>query len=114
MIRNGHGDRRLQRKRPAGVLARAPSHWPPGLVFSMRLDGIHHISCITGNAPANLAFFTGTLGLRLVAKTVNQDDPYVYHLFYADEDGSPGSDLTFFEYPGAVRGQLGAGCAYRV
>ena len=68
----------------------------------MRLDGIHHISCITGDAPGNLAFYTGVLGLRLVAKTVNQDDPYVYHLFYADEAGSPGADLTFFEYPGAL------------
>jgi glyoxalase family protein len=80
----------------------------------MRLDGIHHISCITGDAPGNLAFYTGVLGLRLVAKTVNQDDPYVYHLFYADEDGSPGADLTFFEYPGALRGRAGAGMIYRI
>src|SRR5271168_4914467 len=50
----------------------------------------------------------------MVKKTVNQDDPTVYHLFYADEHGSPGADLTFFEYPGAARGQTGAGCAYRV
>jgi glyoxalase family protein len=80
----------------------------------MRLDGIHHISCITGDAPGNLAFYTGILGLRLVAKTVNQDDPYVYHLFYADEDGSPGADLTFFEYPGAMRGRAGAGMICRI
>jgi glyoxalase family protein len=80
----------------------------------MRLDGIPHISCITGDAPGNLAFYTGVLGLRLVAKTVNQDDPYVYHLFYADEDGSPGADLTFFEYPGALRGRAGAGMIYRI
>ncbi|HEY3934582.1 MAG TPA: VOC family protein [Gemmatimonadales bacterium] len=80
----------------------------------MRLDGIHHISCITGDAPANLAFYTGVLGLRLVAKTVNQDDPSVYHLFYADEAGSPGADLTFFEYPGALRGRAGAGMVYRI
>ena len=80
----------------------------------MLLDGIHHISCITGDAPGNLAFYTGTLGLRLVAKTVNQDDPYVYHLFYGDEEGSPGFDLTFFEYPGAVRGQAGSGMVYRI
>ena len=80
----------------------------------MRLDGIHHISCITGDAPGNLAFYTGVLGLRLVAKTVNQDDPYVYHLFYADEDGSPGADLTFFEYPGALRGRAGSGMIYRI
>jgi len=80
----------------------------------MRLDGIHHISCITGDAPGNLAFYTGVLGLRLVAKTVNQDDPYVYHLFYGDEAGSPGFDLTFFEYPGATRGRAGAGMVYRI
>src|ERR1700692_4601669 len=80
----------------------------------MLLDGIHHISCITGDAPGNLNFYTSILGLRLVAKTVNQDDPYVYHLFYADEDGSPGADLTFFEYPGALRGRAGAGMIYRI
>jgi glyoxalase family protein len=80
----------------------------------MQLDGIHHISCITGDSAGNLAFYTGVLGLRLVAKTVNQDDPYVYHLFYADEHGSPGADLTFFEYPGALRGRAGAGMVYRI
>jgi glyoxalase family protein len=80
----------------------------------MKLDGIHHISCITGDAPGNLAFYTGVLGLRLVAKTVNQDDPYVYHLFYGDEEGSPGFDLTFFEYPGALCGRAGSGMVYRI
>lgn len=80
----------------------------------MKLDGLHHISCITGDAPGNLAFYTGVLGLRLVAKTVNQDDPYVYHLFYGDEEGSPGFDLTFFEYPGALPGRAGAGMVHRI
>jgi glyoxalase family protein len=80
----------------------------------MRLDGINHITAITGDAPRNVDFYTGVLGLRLVAKTVNQDDPTVYHLFYADEDGTAGSDLTFFEYPGAAPGRVGAGCVYRV
>jgi glyoxalase family protein len=80
----------------------------------MRLEGIHHITCITADAPANFEFYAGTLGLRLVKKTVNQDDPTVYHLFYADETGSAGSDITFFEYPGARRGQGGAGMVYRV
>lgn len=80
----------------------------------MRLDGIHHISSITGDAPRNLDFYVRVLGLRLVAKSVNQDDPYVYHLFYADEDGSPGGDLTFFEYPGALPGKAGAGMVYRI
>jgi glyoxalase family protein len=80
----------------------------------VRLEGIHHITCITADAPRNLEFYAGTLGLRLVKKTVNQDDPTVYHLFYADEKGSAGSDITFFEYPGARKGQAGAGMAYRV
>jgi glyoxalase family protein len=80
----------------------------------MRFDGIHHITCITGDAPQNVDFYTGTLGLRMVKKTVNQDDPTVYHLFYADEQGSPGADLTFFEYPGAVRGRAGAGMVHTI
>ena len=78
------------------------------------LEGIHHVTCITGDAPANVDFFARVLGLRLVKKTVNQDDPTVYHLFYADEKGSPGSDITFFEYPGAPRGRAGAGMIHRV
>jgi glyoxalase family protein len=80
----------------------------------MKLEGIHHITAITGNAPQNVDFYAGTLGLRLVKKTVNQDDPTVYHLFYADERGSAGSDITFFEYPGAVPGRAGDGMVYRV
>ena len=80
----------------------------------MRLDGIHHVTCITGDAPANVDFYAGVLGLRLVKKTVNQDDPTVYHLFYADEQGSPGSDITFFEYPGAAPGRAGAGMVHTV
>ncbi len=80
----------------------------------MRLDGIHHITAITGDAQANVDFYAGTLGLRLVKQSVNQDDPTVYHLFYADEHGSAGSDLTFFEYPGATRGRPGAGMVHRV
>ena len=78
------------------------------------LDGIHHVTCITGDAPANVEFYAGTLGLRLVKKTVNQDDPTVYHLFYADERGSAGSDITFFEYPGAPRGRAGDGMVHRI
>src|SRR5437762_2900943 len=80
----------------------------------MKLDGIHHITCITGDAPRNVEFYTGTLGLRLVKKTVNQDDPTVYHLFYADENGTPGADLTFFEYPGATPGRVGAGMVHTI
>ena len=80
----------------------------------MRLEGIHHITAITGDAPRNVDFYTRVLGLRLVKKTVNQDDPTVYHLFYADEAGSPGADLTFFEYPGARQGRAGAGMVRRI
>jgi glyoxalase family protein len=80
----------------------------------MRLEGIHHVTCITADAPGNVDFYVRVLGLRLVKKTVNQDDPTVYHLFYADERGSPGADLTFFEYPGMPRGRAGAGMVHRV
>ena len=80
----------------------------------MRLEGIHHVTAITGDAPGNVGFYAGVLGLRLVKKTVNQDDPTVYHLFYADEKGSAGSDITFFEYPGARRGRAGRGMVHRV
>ena len=80
----------------------------------MKLEGIHHVTAITGDAPGNVDFYTRVLGLRLVKKTVNQDDPTVYHLFYADELGSPGADLTFFEYPGARRGRGGAGMVHTV
>jgi glyoxalase family protein len=80
----------------------------------MRLEGIHHVTCITGDAPGNVDFYARVLGLRLVKKTVNQDDPTVYHLFYADERGSAGSDITFFEYPGARRGRAGAGMVHRI
>ena len=80
----------------------------------MQLEGIHHITCITGDAPRNVDFYARVLGLRLVKKTVNQDDPTVYHLFYADEHGSPGSDITFFEYPGARRGRPGEGMVHTV
>jgi glyoxalase family protein len=80
----------------------------------MGLEGIHHISAITGNAPANVEFYVGVLGLRMVKKTVNQDDPSVYHLFYGEERGRPGSDLTFFEYPGAGSGRAGAGMVHRI
>lgn len=80
----------------------------------MELDGIHHVTCITADAPRNVDFYTRVLGLRLVKKTVNQDDPTVYHLFYADDKGSPGSDITFFEYPGIPRGRAGAGMIHTV
>jgi glyoxalase family protein len=80
----------------------------------MKLEGIHHITAITEDAQRNVDFYAGVLGLRLVKKTVNQDNPTVYHLFFADEGGEPGSDLTFFEYPGVPRGRAGAGMAHRI
>jgi glyoxalase family protein len=80
----------------------------------MKLEGVHHITAITGDAQRNVDFYVGVLGLRLVKKTVNQDDPTVYHLFFADEKGDPGSDLTFFEYPGAPRGRAGQGMIHTV
>src|SRR5260370_41816450 len=78
------------------------------------LNGIHHISSITADAVKNVQFYTGVMGLRLVKKTVNQDNPSVYHLFYADEDASAGADLTFFEYPGLSRGRAGAGMMHTI
>jgi glyoxalase family protein len=80
----------------------------------MRFEGIHHITCITADAPGNVDFYVRVLGLRLVKKSVNQDDPTVYHLFYADEKGSAGSDLTFFEYPHARPGRAGRGMVHRI
>jgi len=80
----------------------------------VKLEGVHHVTAITGDAPGNVDFYARVLGLRLVKKTVNQDDPTVYHLFYADERGSAGSDITFFEYPGTPRGRAGAGMVHRV
>src|SRR6266498_3301326 len=80
----------------------------------MRFEGIHHVTCITADAPGNVDFYARVLGLRLVKKTVNQDDPTVYHLFYADERGSAGADITFFEYPDTPRGRAGGGMVHRV
>jgi glyoxalase family protein len=84
------------------------------LCEAVQLEGIHHISAITGDASGNVEFYTGVLGMRMVKRTVNQDEPSVYHLFYGDEDGSPGMDLTFFEYPGAAPGIAGAGMVHRI
>ena len=80
----------------------------------MKLEGIHHVTAITADAPGNVDFYARVLGLRLVKKSVNQDDPTVYHLFYGDEEGSPGADITFFEYPNARRGKAGVGMVHRV
>jgi glyoxalase family protein len=80
----------------------------------VKLEGIHHITCITGDAPRNVDFYARVMGLRMVKKTVNQDQPTIYHLFYGDEEGSPGHDLTFFEFPGVAPGKAGAGMVHRL
>jgi glyoxalase family protein len=80
----------------------------------MKLHGIHHITAITADAQANVDFYARLLGLRLVKKTVNFDLPDVYHLYFADEEGNPGSILTFFEFPGARPGRPGAGTIDRI
>jgi glyoxalase family protein len=80
----------------------------------MKLEGVHHVTAITGDAPQNVDFYARVLGLRLVKKSVNQDDPTVYHLFYGDEEGKPGNDVTFFEYPGALQGTAGAGMVHTI
>src|SRR4051794_18712237 len=100
-------------KRPSVRIARnlpMPRPAKPGRASldAMRLEGIHHVTAITGDAPGNVDFYARVLGLRLVKKSVNQDDPTVYHLFYGDERGDPGADITFFEYPGSRRGTAGA------
>jgi glyoxalase family protein len=82
--------------------------------MGLQLEGVHHVTAITGDAVANVDFYGRVLGLRLVAKTVNQDDPGVYHLFYADERGRAGSELTFFAYEGAQPGRAGAGMVHRI
>src|SRR5436189_4987588 len=78
------------------------------------VNGLHHITAISGPAQENLDFYAGILGMRLVKKSVNQDDPGTYHLFYADAEGHPGTDLTFFPWANMPPGRLGAGLAVEV
>ena len=80
----------------------------------MRLEGLHHVTAITADAPGNVDFYARLLGLRLVKKTVNFDQPDVYHLYFGDERGTPGSILTFFEFPGAAPGRAGAGMVHTI
>ena len=79
-----------------------------------RVGGIHHITAIAGDAQENVDFYAGLLGMRLVKRSVNQDDPGTYHLFYADAEGHPGSDLTFFPWPNMGPGRLGTGLTNEV
>ena len=80
----------------------------------MKLDGLHHITMITADAQRTVDFYADTLGLRLVKKTVNFDDPTAYHLYFGDETGAPGSILTWFEYAGTARGLAGAGMIHTI
>jgi glyoxalase family protein len=79
-----------------------------------RVNGLHHITAISGPAQENLDFYAGVLGMRLVKRSVNQDDPGTYHLFYADAEGHPGSDLTFFPWAQMAPPRLGHGLAVEV
>ncbi len=83
-------------------------------LWGMRLEGLHHVTAITAEAQQNVDFYVETMGLRMVKKTVNYDAPDVYHLYYGDDQGTPGSILTFFEFPGARRGRHGAGMVHTV
>lgn len=80
----------------------------------MRLEGLHHITMITGDAQRNVDFYAGVLGLRLVKRTVNFDDPRAYHLYFGDESGTPGSILTWFEYADAQPGRAGLGMVHTI
>lgn len=82
--------------------------------MSANVRGIHHVTAISGDAQENLDFYAGVLGLRLVKRTVNQDAPDTYHLFYADATGTPGTDLTFFPWPRMGPAQIGIGLGVEV
>ena len=81
---------------------------------SSEITGIHHITAIAGDAQENLDFYTNVFGMRLVKRSVNQDDPGTYHLFYADAKGNPGTDLTFFPFRFSSPGQLGVGLGVEI
>src|SRR5690554_3671221 len=77
------------------------------VIYMRNLKGIHHVTAITSSAENIYAFFTNILGMRLVKKTVNQDDIQTYHLFFADDMGNPGTDMTFFDFQGIQKAQRG-------
>ena len=78
------------------------------------VTGLHHVTCIAGDAQDNVDFYSGVLGMRLVKKSVNQDSPGTYHLFYADGEGHPGTDITFFPWPEMPPAKPGVGLAMEV
>src|SRR4051812_48569768 len=97
--------------RPVTVNPTQPAaHCHPELTEGPQpLTGFHHMTMMCSDARENLRFYTEVLGLRFVKKTVNFDDPFVYHLYYGDYEGTPGTILTFFEWPRAVKGHPGIG-----
>src|SRR5689334_15109704 len=103
------------RRRKAGMQAWVPSAGCPCALSFARttkgrnMPGIHHVTAISGAPERNLDFYSRVLALRLVKKTVNFDDPGTYHLYYGDEQGAPGTILTFFPWSHAAQGRLGAG-----
>ena len=80
----------------------------------MKVDGLHHVTAITADIEANVSFYAGVLGLRLVWQGVNADDPGMRHVAYGDERGNPGSVVTFFDMPGVARGRPGGGMVHRL
>jgi glyoxalase family protein len=80
----------------------------------MQLEGIHHVTCVTADAPSNADFYVRVLGLRIVKKTINQTDQTTYHLFYGDEKASYGNNISFFEYRGRPDGRTGAGNVHTI
>jgi glyoxalase family protein len=101
---------RIRRPDAAHRTPHAPRTPPP----MSDISGIHHITCLAGDPQENLAFYRGVLGMRLVKRSVNQDDPGTYHLFYADAEGHPGTDLTFFPSRSAAPGRKGVGLGFEV
>ncbi len=94
-------------------LPRLPGRHPATMLEPMKgraaAHGVHHVTCLANDPQENLDFYVGLLGLRLVKRSVNQDDPGTYHLFYADADGTPGTDVTYFPRRGMGPGRKGAG-----
>ena len=97
----------------SGILDSLKTHF--SISMKTNITGIHHVTAISSRPQENLNFYTKLLGLRLVKKTVNFDDPTAYHLYYGDESGSPGSIVTFFFWPGDIgRGRVGSGQSTRL
>src|SRR5471030_3295356 len=92
-------EREIKRSGCAACKPVQSAHIRPMNDSGLALTGFHHLTAVTAKAAENHSFYTQTLGLRLVKKTVNQDDVSVYHLFYADGKATPGTDITFFEWP---------------